>query len=199
MLLLVLQVLQQCVEEPDKGRNPQESWGVGGGTALCAVADTQLKNLYPTCMCACICAWSMYTVVDPYSFLQYNYLNPLGLKVFGYSKPGLFGSRGYSGHNTKCITNGRCPAQIAPHTQSYLTHSAKWSITMANAQLFTSVKQLIAHWLIPKSTQLILKISLVDALKSSGILTSRWSRPVFLVVPTTLGLFLGMKQGLQTC
>ena len=40
-----------------------------------------------------------------------------------YSQPGLFGSRGYSGHNTKWFTNGRCPAQIAPRTQSHLTHS----------------------------------------------------------------------------
>ena len=40
-----------------------------------------------------------------------------------YSKPGLYGPRGYSGHNTKRITNGRCPAQIAPRTQSHLTHS----------------------------------------------------------------------------
>ena len=43
------------------------------------------------------------------------------------------------------------------------------------------------------------KISLVDALKSSGVLTLRQSRPVFLVVPRTLGLFLGMKQGIQSC
>ena len=39
------------------------------------------------------------------------------------SQPGLFGLRGYSDHNTKHITNGRCPAQIAPRTQSHLTHS----------------------------------------------------------------------------
>ena len=43
--------------------------------------------------------------------------------VCRYSQPGLFGLRGYSGHNTKRITNGHCPAQIAPRIQSHLTHS----------------------------------------------------------------------------
>ena len=46
-----------------------------------------------------------------------------GASMQMYSKLGLYGPRGYSGHNTKRITNGRCPAQIAPRTQSHLTHS----------------------------------------------------------------------------
>ena len=117
----------------------------------------------------------------------------LGISI--YSKPGLFRSRGYSGHSTKCIMNGHWLAQIGTYTVTLDAFFCKLQHPLANA-LFISVKRLIAHWLIPKSTQLVLKISLVDTLKSSGVLTSRWSHPVFLVIPTTLGLFLGVKQGI---
>ena len=55
---------------------------------------------------------------------------------------------------------------------------AKHSIQMTNV-LFTSAKQLIAHWLIPKSTQLVLK-------NQSSRRTQEYWRPYLAVKPPSV-------------
>ena len=92
----------------------------------------------------------------------------------------------------------RCwPARIAPLTQPHALDAqnaaSKWLmhyLKVLNSWLHTDRYQL-------KTTQLILKIGLVDALKSTSILTSQWSRPVFLVVSITLGLFYEWNKACQ--
>ena len=61
--------------------------------------------------------------------------------------------------------------------------------------------QVLNSWFHTDDTKIItahFKISLVNVLKYTGIFTGQWSLQVFLIITTTIRLFLGVKQGIQS-